>query len=62
MNENRILEVGDQANSWVGVALLQELFLKEHNAVAREIAKNNPELAGNDNPAEWYGVLARHCH
>jgi len=49
VNENDVIEVGDQQNSWVGVALLQELFLKEHNAVAREIAKNNPELAGNDN-------------
>jgi len=43
-----ILQVGDQKNSWLGVALLQELFLKEHNAIATEIAKNHPELAGND--------------
>merc|ERR1712165_181994 len=34
--------VGDQKNSWVGVALLQEIFLKEHNYVADEIAKRYP--------------------
>merc|ERR1712038_1820558 len=33
--------VGDQKNSWVGVALLQEIFLKEHNYVADEIAKSH---------------------
>jgi alpha-dioxygenase len=34
--------VGDQKNSWVGVALLQEIFLKDHNYIADEIAKRYP--------------------
>lgn len=29
---------GDNKNSWVGVALLQDLFIKEHNWVAEQIA------------------------
>ena len=29
---------GDNKNSWVGVALLQELFIKEHNWIADQIA------------------------
>lgn len=39
---------GDSMNSWLGMSLLQELFLKEHNAVADAIALNHPELAGDD--------------
>ena len=39
---------GDNMNSWLGLSLLQELFLKEHNVVADAIAKNHPELAGDD--------------
>ena len=39
---------GDSMNSWLGLSLLQELFLKEHNAVADAIAKNHPELEGDD--------------
>jgi len=39
---------GDNKNSWVGVALLQELFVKEHNAVAEEIAKKHPEYKNDD--------------
>lgn len=29
---------GDNKNSWVGVALLQDLFIREHNWVADQIA------------------------
>lgn len=29
---------GDNKNSWVGVALLQDLFIREHNWVAEQIA------------------------
>ncbi|CAB9526513.1 Alpha-dioxygenase 2 [Seminavis robusta] len=39
---------GDNMNSWIGVSLLQELFLKEHNAVADEIRANHPEIATDD--------------
>lgn len=39
---------GDNKNSWLGVSLLQELFLKEHNAVAEAIVANHPELAEDD--------------
>jgi alpha-dioxygenase len=35
---------GDNKNSWVGVALLQDIFLKEHNWVADQIAKENPSF------------------
>lgn len=46
--EDGVVGVGDVKNSWVGVSLLQELFLKEHNAVAEEIAREHPELADDD--------------
>jgi len=36
--------VGDQKNSWIGVGLLQEIFLKEHNFIAHEIEKENPGM------------------
>jgi alpha-dioxygenase len=39
---------GDSMNSWIGLSLLQELFLEEHNLVAEEIVKNHPEFAGDD--------------
>ena len=39
---------GDNMNSWLGVSLLQELFLKEHNAVAQAIVQNHPEWADDD--------------
>lgn len=29
---------GDNKNSWVGVALLQDLFIREHNYICDEIA------------------------
>ena len=35
---------GDNKNSWVGVALLQDLFIREHNFVAGKIAEENPNM------------------
>jgi alpha-dioxygenase len=40
--------LGDIANSWAGVTLLQKLFQEEHNAVAKRIAKEHPELSDDD--------------
>ncbi|KAI0559766.1 Peroxidase superfamily protein isoform 1 [Gracilaria domingensis] len=40
--------VGDSKNSWVGVSLLQEIFLREHNAIADAIAGARPELKEDD--------------
>ena len=39
---------GDNKDSWLGISLLQELFLKEHNAVAEAIVQNHPELDDDD--------------
>ncbi|GAB0492777.1 hypothetical protein MMPV_004047 [Pyropia vietnamensis] len=36
------VRAGDQANSWVGMAVLQELFGLEHNAVVRMVASRYP--------------------
>mmetsp|Transcript_10143 Transcript_10143/g.15567 ORF Transcript_10143/g.15567 Transcript_10143/m.15567 type:complete len:895 (+) Transcript_10143:59-2743(+) len=36
--------LGDNKNSWVGVALLQELFLKEHNWIADKMASAYPDM------------------
>lgn len=47
-NDDGTLRVGDNMNSWVGVQLLQELFLREHNAVAEFIAREEPHLADDD--------------
>lgn len=50
-------EVGDARNSWVGVSLLQDLFLREHNYVAGVIAQEHPELAGDDDKLFNYARL-----
>jgi len=39
---------GDNSNSWVGVTVLQVIFLKEHNYVAEMIAKENPGMSDDD--------------
>jgi alpha-dioxygenase len=49
--------VGDGKNSWVGVSLLQELFLREHNLVAETIAREHPELSGEDEKLFNYSRL-----
>ena len=38
----------DNKNSWVGAALLQEIFLKEHNAILAEVANNHPGLSDDE--------------
>jgi Animal haem peroxidase len=40
--------VGDPKNGWIGVSLLQDLFLREHNLVAETLAREHPEMAGDD--------------
>mmetsp|Transcript_16168 Transcript_16168/g.34943 ORF Transcript_16168/g.34943 Transcript_16168/m.34943 type:complete len:655 (+) Transcript_16168:228-2192(+) len=39
---------GDNQNSWVGVTVLQELFVKEHNYIADQMSKANPEMTDED--------------
>ena len=51
-NDGNVNTTGDNKNSWVGVALLQEIFLKEHNAIVEDITKQNPGLSDD----ELYGV------
>lgn len=43
-NEDGTYIPGDNKNSWVGIALLQELFLKEHNFIAEKIGKSYPDM------------------
>lgn len=40
--------IGDNKNSWVGVAILQEIFVKEHNYIARKIAEDHPEYTDDE--------------
>lgn len=49
--------VGDMKNGWLGVALLQDLFLREHNAVADAILSAHPELTDNDEKVFNYARL-----
>lgn len=48
VDERGLYLVGDQENSWVGVALLQELFVKEHNEVCDVLAKAHPNMSDDD--------------
>lgn len=48
--------IGDNKNSWVGVAVLQEIFAKEHNYIAKKIAEDHPEFTDE----ELFGY-ARNC-
>ncbi|XP_058069774.1 alpha-dioxygenase PIOX-like [Magnolia sinica] len=43
-DNNGILISGDVRNSWVGVSVLQALFVKEHNAVCDKLKDNYPDL------------------
>lgn len=56
-DEDDLPRVGDSRNSWVGVALLQDIFLREHNAVADAIVDAHPELASNDEKVFNYARL-----
>lgn len=40
--------VGDAKNGWLGVAMLQEIFAREHNAVCDLVATQHPELKDDD--------------
>lgn len=39
---------GDNKNGWVGVNLLQEIFVKEHNYVADKIKAENPNMSDQE--------------
>ncbi len=43
-NKDGTYVLGDNKNSWIGVALLQEIFLKEHNWLADKMAKEYPDM------------------
>lgn len=40
--------VGDAKNAWLGVAMLQEIFAREHNAVCDAVVTQHPELKDDD--------------
>jgi len=39
---------GDNKNSWVGVTLLQDLFIREHNYVADKLAEEDPTMTDQE--------------
>lgn len=39
---------GDNKNSWVGVALLQDIFIREHNWLAEKIKEENPKWTDDE--------------
>ncbi len=43
-NKDGTYALGDNKNSWIGVALLQEIFLKEHNWIADKMAKEYKDM------------------
>jgi len=47
-DKSGLYTTGDKQNSWVGVTILQELFLKEHNYVAEQMSKKNPSMTDED--------------
>mmetsp|Transcript_231 Transcript_231/g.267 ORF Transcript_231/g.267 Transcript_231/m.267 type:complete len:654 (-) Transcript_231:80-2041(-) len=49
---------GDQSNSWVGVSVLQTLFLYEHNYCAEQIAKENPTLTDDQIYGHCRNIIA----
>merc|ERR1712038_899359 len=44
-NKDGTYVLGDNQNSWIGVALLQEIFLKEHNWIADQMASKYPDMS-----------------
>jgi|SaaInl74LU_5_DNA_1037368.scaffolds.fasta_scaffold28697_1 hypothetical protein len=47
-DKSGLYTTGDKQNSWVGVTILQELFLKEHNYVAEQMSKKYPSMTDED--------------
>ncbi|MQL70871.1 hypothetical protein Taro_003179 [Colocasia esculenta] len=47
-DEDGKLASGDVRNSWIGVSLLQALFVKEHNAVCDALKEAYPQLESDD--------------
>lgn len=39
---------GDNKNSWVGVALLQDIFIREHNWLTDKMAEENPKMTDQE--------------
>ena len=48
VDKNGVHLIGDNKNSWVGVAILQEIFVKEHNYIATKIAEQHPEFTDDE--------------
>lgn len=42
--EDLLGKTGNAGNSWVGLALVQSLFMREHNAICKELAKQYPRF------------------
>lgn len=42
--DNGTYFIGDQKNSWVGISILQDLFLKEHNYICDQLAERYPSM------------------
>jgi len=47
-DENGVPLSGDVRNGWVGVSILQALFVKEHNAVCDAIKEEHPNLSDEE--------------
>lgn len=56
-DDNGLPVVGDMKNGWLGVGLLQDIFGREHNAVAEAIVAAHPELADEDEKVFNYARL-----
>jgi len=54
---------GDNKNSWVGVTLLQDLFIREHNWVADKIRDENPTFTEDEifvSQPDYFTLLIGH--
>lgn len=52
---------GDNKNSWVGVALLQDLFIREHNYICDQIAAEAKEEGKEMTDEELFVRITRIC-
>ena len=48
MREDGTHAVGDNKNSWIGIDLLKELFLKEHNYICDELSSKYPHMSDDE--------------